>query len=130
MKYLSSFLFFIYIAFSSTLAHADFFEEEMIGANPETALIQEIGINALSLSDSREMRRYNSAVYFVTSIKREAVSRFNDGIIPLYRRYDIITHLDSFVYTMNQHFLYQKRYEQTKRNVYKESAQSYLDDSK
>ena len=93
-------------------------------------MIQEIGLNRMTFRDSRETRRYNNTVFFITSIKNEAVTRFEEGSIPLYRRYDIITQLESFTYTMNQYFFYQKRYEDTRKNVYKESARSYLEDSR
>lgn len=130
MKYLLSLLLLIATLFSTTLSYADYFGEEIIGADPETAIIRDITLNVVSLKDGKEMKRYNSTAYFVASIKNEAVNRFESGEIPLYRRYDIITSLDSFVYTMNQYFLYQKRYEQSKKNVYKESARSYLEDAK
>ena len=128
-KILSFFLLCIFI-WSSPLASADFFSEEIVGADPETAMIQEITLSTVNLKDNKEIKRYNSTVYFLRTIKTEAVKRFNDGSIPLYRRYDIITTLDSFVYTMNQYFLYEQRYEQSKKNVFKESARSYLEDSK
>lgn len=130
MKRLFSLLFFISILFSTTLTYADFFEEQIVGADPETAMIQDITLNNISLSESKEINRYKNTSYFITSIKNEAINRFNGGTIPLYRRYDIITSLDSFVYTMNQYFLYQKRYELTGKILYKEGARSYLEDSK
>lgn len=130
MKRLFSLLFFIPVLFSTTFTYADFFEEQIVRADPETAIIQDIALNNISLSESKEMNRYKNTSYFITSIKNESINRFNGGTIPLYRRYDIITSLDSFVYTMNQYFLYQKRYEQTGKILYKEGARSYLEDSK
>lgn len=130
MKHFLSLILLIAALFSTTLAHADFFGEEIVGADPETGMIRDITLNTVNLKDGKEMKRYNSTAYFVASIKNEAVNRFESGEIPLYRRYDIITSLDSFVYTMNQYFLYQKRYEQNKKSVYKESARSYLEDAK
>lgn len=93
-------------------------------------MIQAIKLNVVNLKDAKEMARYRSTAYFVTTIRNEAVKRFEDGTIPVYRRYDIITTLDSFVYTMNQHFAYQRMYEQTKKSIYKESARTYMDDAK
>ncbi len=116
--------------FFSPSVYADFFSEEILDANPEVVMIQDIQLNSITFVDSKEMKRYNNTVYFVSSIKTEAMKRFQDGTIPLYRRYDIITTLDSFVYTMNQYFLYQKKYEQTQKSVFKESARSYLEDSR
>lgn len=130
MKRFLSALFALSAVFFTSLVSADFFSEQIVGADPETAMIQDIVLNPVTLKDSKEMTRYKNAEYFITSIKNEAVRRFDDGSIPLYRRYDIITSLDSFVYTMNQYFLYQKRYEQTKKNVYKETARTYLGESK
>lgn len=130
MKYLFSLIFLISIVSSTPLAYADFFEEQIVGTDPETAMIQEIGLNSVNLRDANEMRRYNNTLYFITNIKNETIYRLSNRTIPLYRRYDIITSLDSFVYTMNQYFLYQKRYEQTGGNAYKETARYYLEDAK
>jgi hypothetical protein len=113
-----------------TFTYADYFTEQITDADPETLIIQDIALNIVALKDIKEMNRYKNTEYFITSIKSEAIKRFDDGSIPLYRRYDIITNLDSFVYIMNQYFLYQKRYEQTKKNVYKDSARMYLEESK
>lgn len=115
---------------SALPAHADYFSEEIVGADPEVGMIREIVLNPVSFNDGKEQNRYNKTAAFVSAIENEAVTRFESGEIPLYRQYDIITNLDSFVYTMNQYFAYQKRYEQTRKNVYKESARSYLEDSK
>ncbi len=112
------------------IVHADYFEEEIVGADPETGMLQDIELHAIRFSSSKEVTRYNNTLSFINSIKTEAVKRFEDGSIPLYRRYDIITSLESFTYTMNQYFFYQSRYESTKKNVYKESARNYLEDSK
>ncbi len=130
MKYFFSLLLLITTVLSIPFAYADFFEEQIVGVDPETALLQEIELNAVSLRDSNEARRYNNTVYFISSIKDEALNRFDNRTIPLYRRYDIITSLDSFVYTMNQYFLYQKKYEQTRKTLYKETARYYLEDVK
>lgn len=128
MKSIFSFL--IFLLLSTSITHADFFAEEIAGADPEVSMVQDIALSPLVLKDTKEMKRYNSTAFFINSIKTEAVKRFQDGTIPLYRRYDIVTSLNTFTYTMNQYFLYQKIYEQTKKNAYKESARSYLEDSK
>lgn len=130
MKYLLFIILALSTLISITPTSADYFNEEIVGADPETGILQDIHLNAVHFRDSREVKRYNNTIYFVNNIKTEAVNRFDSGEIPLYRRYDIITNLDSFVYTMNQYFLYQKRYEQTKNAVYKENARYYLEDSK
>lgn len=130
MKYLYSFVLVLLIALLNNNAYADFFNEQIVGADPETGIIRDIYLNPVTLKDGKEMKRYNATAYFVTSIKNEAVIRFESGEIPLYRRYDIITHLDSFVYTMNQYFLYQKRYEQNRKDIYKETARDYLETAK
>ena len=130
MKQLSSLIILISLLFSNTVTHADFFSEEIAGADPQVGVLQEIHLDSVSIKDSREIKRYNNTAYFIESIKTEAVARFEDGTIPLYRQYDIITNLDSFVYIMNQYFIYEQRYEKTRNNIYKESARSYLEDSK
>lgn len=130
MKHFLSFLLLVSLAFFSTPASADYFEEQILDSDPETSIIEDITLQSISLKEAKEMKRYTSTRSFINSIKTEAVKRFNDGTIPLYRRYDIITSLDSFVYTMNQYFLYQSRYEQTKNTLYKNTARSYLDDSR
>lgn len=130
MKYFFSLFITTLIILSTPLASADFFEDQIIGADTEVTMIQAIKLNVVNLKDAKEMARYRSTAYFVTTIRNEAVKRFEDGTIPVYRRYDIITTLDSFVYTMNQHFAYQRMYEQTKKSIYKESARTYMDDAK
>lgn len=130
MKYFLSLLFLISLASFVPFTHADFFEEQIVGTDPETAIIQEIGLNNVNLRDANETRRYNNTLYFITNIKNETIYRLSNRTIPLYRRYDIITSLDSFAYTMNQYFLYQKRYEQTGGIAYKETARYYLEDAK
>lgn len=129
MKYFLSCIALLCVATSHAFA-SDYFEEDILGADPETAILQEITIKPMTLKDYAEMKRYNSTAIFVESIKMEATRRFQDGSIPLYRRYDIITNLDSFVYTMNQYFMNQKRYEQTKKTTFRDSARSYLQDSR
>lgn len=129
MKRLSSLIVLVSIAFAIPV-HADYFSEEISGADPEVGMIREIAINPVTFKDGKEQARFEKTRTFVSAIQNEAVIRFEDGTIPLYRQYDIITSLDGFAYTMNQYFLYQKRYEQTRKAVYKESARSYLEDSK
>lgn len=130
MKRFFSLLILISITLSTPLASADFFSEQIDGADTEVTMIQAIQLNNVSLRDSKEMSRYRSTTHLVTGIKDEAVKRFGDGTIPVYRRYDIITSLDSFVYAMNQHFAYQKMYEQKKKSIYQESARTYMDEAK
>lgn len=130
MKRLYSLLLLVSVALSTPLASADFFDEQIVGADTEVALIQDIRINNVSLRDKKEVKRHDSVAYFVTSIKEEAVKRFNDGTIPVYRRYDIITSLKSFTDTMNQYFMYRKMYEQTKRPEYAQSARDSLEETK
>lgn len=130
MKSLFSFLVFISVSLSSTFAHADFFDQQIMMNDPEITMIQDINLNYVFFNNYQENIRYNNTSYFLTSIRNEAISRFQDGTIPYYRQYDIITHLESFISTMNQYFLYQKRFEQTGKIIYKENAQGYLSDAK
>ena len=123
-------LFALFFLTSSQVFASDYFEEDIVWADPETAILQEITLNPVVLKDATESKRYNSTAIFVYNIKTEGAKRFQDGSIPLYRRYDIIKSLDSFVYTMNQYFLYQKRYEQTRKTSMRDSAKSYLQDSR
>ncbi|OIP53629.1 hypothetical protein AUK10_02200 [Candidatus Gracilibacteria bacterium CG2_30_37_12] len=130
MKSFLSFFILTFLGFSYTSISADFFDQQIMMNDPEITLIQEITLNYVSFNNYQENIRYNNTSYFLTSIKNEAIARFQDGTIPYYRRYDIITHLESFIYDMNQSFLYQKRYEQTGKAIYKENAQGYLSDAK
>ncbi|MDD5376782.1 MAG: hypothetical protein PHH16_01565 [Candidatus Gracilibacteria bacterium] len=130
MKRSYSLILIILMGFSTTLVSADFFNEQILGSDPETAMVEDIALNNITLKDSKEITRYNNTTYFIAGIKAEAVKRFNDGTISYYRQHDIITSLDSFVYTMNQYFSYEKRYEQTGNDAYKERARSYLEDSR
>jgi hypothetical protein len=114
----------------NSLVHADFFTEEIASADTEVSMLQDIVLTEVVLKDQKEMKRYTNTNLLITRIQEEAVKRFNDGKILQYRRYDIITSLDSFVYSMNQYFFYQKKYELAKKWVFKDSARSYLEDSK
>jgi hypothetical protein len=130
MKYFFYLIILISFVFSNTITYADFFDEQITNGNPEVAMIQDIVLTHINLNESKEIARFNNTSYFITSIKNEAIDRYSNGSIPLYRMHDIITNLDSFVYNMNQYFSYQKKYEQTKKSIYKESAQSYLEDTR
>lgn len=101
-----------------------------MGDDPEIIMIQDIKLTYVSFNENKEKARFNNTSYFITNIKNEAMDRYSGGIISLYRMHDIITNLDSFVYDMNQYFSYQKKYEQTRVSIYKESAQSYLEDAR
>ena len=122
--------FLLFLITSSQVSASDYFKDDILGSEPETALLEEITLKPITLRGSAEVKRYKSTAILVSSIKTEAVKRFQDGTIPLYRRYDIVTSLDSFVYTMNQYFFYQQRYEQTKKASFRDSARSYLQDSR
>ncbi|MDD2916944.1 MAG: hypothetical protein PHH70_03835 [Candidatus Gracilibacteria bacterium] len=129
MKYLFSCICFLCVAVSQVSA-GDYFEENILESEPEMTMLQDIALNPVTFSDYTETKRYRNTSAFLFAIKTEAGKQFHNGSIPLYRRYDIITNLDSFVYTMNQYFFYQKKYEQTKKSVFKDSARSYLQDSR
>lgn len=120
----------LFFVASSQVFASDYFEDDILGSDPETTILQGITLKPVALKDSVESKRYNSTAIFIFNIKTEAVKRFQDGTIPLYRRYDIVTSLDSFVYTMNQYFMYEQKYEQTKKVSFRDSARSYLQDSR
>lgn len=130
MKYILSLLLLVFLAFSSSITYADFFNEYVMGDDPEIVMIQDIKLTYVSFNENKEKARFNNTSYFITNIKNEAMDRYSGGMIPLYRMHDIITNLDSFVYEMNQYFSYQKKYEQTRVGIYKENAQSYLEDAR
>lgn len=120
----------IFIATLSPLAHADFFEDAVLGTEAEDVLIDQINLTYRTFRDPTTNARFAATVRFVTSIKEETKRRSREGIISLYRRYDIIHDLDALVYSMNQYFAFQKRYEQTRWAAYREAALEYLGTSR
>lgn len=130
MKHLSFFFLFTFLLSSVNFAHADFFEDQIIGVTTEIALLEEIKLTPVSFYNERTINQHSNTRYFIEGVKAEAIQRFENNTISLYRRYDIITHLESFTYDMNGYFLHQKRYEQTRNMLYKETALSYLEDSR
>ena len=120
----------ILLATLSPLVHADFFEDSVLGTTVEDSLIDQINLTYYTFRSSAENTRFANTVRFVTEIKNETKRRSQDGTISLYRHYDIIHNLDALVHTMNQYFTFQKRYEQTRRSVYRDTALEYLNESR
>lgn len=114
----------------SPLVHADFFEDAVLGTEAEDVLLDQINLTYYTFRSPAENTRLANTARFVTSIKEETKRRSRDGIISLYRRYDIIHDLDALVHSMNQYFIFQKQYEQTYRTVYKNTALEYLAESR
>lgn len=116
--------------FQMPISYADYFESQVLGTDVEVSLLENIHVDAVSFRNARENMRNNSVRAFVASVKKETIRRTREGEISFYRQYDIINGLGTLSYNMNKYFLYQKLYENTGANSYRETALEYLKETR
>jgi hypothetical protein len=114
-------------------AGTDFFSNNVIGSDvmsdSTVDRIENVRINGYVYRSDALNTKLMETRYFFSKVKRDAISKLQDGSISRYAAEDIANSLEYVAHSMNAYFANMKSYERTGRNDYKKLALQNLKDA-
>lgn len=115
---------------STQAASADFFLDRVADSSPERARMENLTLGSYSFRNGNYASSYRDSLYFISSVKSEAVRRYEDGRISGYRYADTMNELENLVYSLENYYASLSSFERTGRRTYRDLAMANLVDAR
>lgn len=113
----------------TALAAGPFFLDRIVQNQSIEDRFAKIRITASALKNPDTNGKLTQTRLFLAQVKKEALRRYENGLMTRYETEDVAHELEYLAYSMNEYFRNMRSYERTKNRAYLNLADQNLDDA-